>query len=71
LRNNRLRALPDCIGDLQSLRFLDLRANQLRQLPEALAGLPNLEKLDLRWNKSLTVPKWIRTLEPRGCLVYF
>jgi hypothetical protein len=47
-----------------------LRANQITELPASLARLENLEKLDLRWNKSLTIPKWLKKLEGRGCIVY-
>ena len=45
--------------------------NGLTDLPKAIVGLPNLEKLDLRWNHDLTrFPRWLETLEDRGCIVF-
>jgi len=65
-----LTALPESLGNLANLRYLDLRANKLVNLPASLGELTNLEKLDLRWNKLLSLPAWIRRLEERGCAVF-
>ncbi|XP_021758138.1 putative disease resistance RPP13-like protein 1 [Chenopodium quinoa] len=46
--------LPNCIGDLKLLRFLDLSFNpELKELPESTSKLCNLQTLLLRGCKSL------------------
>ena len=60
--------LPHSIGELQSLRQLDLRGNPLTQLPESLLELPRLEKIDVRWVEISS--RVLDQLEARGCLVY-
>ena len=69
-KRNALTTLPDSLGDLTSLAYLDLRSNALTEPPASLADLPNLEKLDLRWCKHLVMPGWLSDLEARGCVVY-
>jgi Leucine-rich repeat (LRR) protein len=62
--------LPDAIGDLSSLVYLDLRGNRLTELPLSMSRLTHLEKLDLRWNPLDGIPGWFGTLEARGCSIY-
>ncbi|XP_064992458.1 putative disease resistance RPP13-like protein 1 [Musa acuminata AAA Group] len=48
LQNCGLRELPETIGDLIHLRYLDISYNcQIWRLPESLCGLYNLQVLDL------------------------
>ena len=54
--DNALRALPETIGDLRSLRILDLRNNLLGRLPVSLGRLANLGFLDLRNNRFSELP---------------
>ncbi|KAG8651278.1 putative disease resistance RPP13-like protein 1 isoform X2 [Manihot esculenta] len=42
-----LAVLPDSIGNLKYLRFLDLSGTLIRRLPESLSGLNNLQTLIL------------------------
>ncbi|MFX1572014.1 MAG: leucine-rich repeat domain-containing protein [Promethearchaeota archaeon] len=42
-----LDLLPDSIGNLTNLRFLDLSQNKLESLPESFGNLHELEELDL------------------------
>lgn len=70
-RNNAVEALPESVGQLQNLLYLDLRANRLRELPDSLATLPNLRKLDLRWTRLRKPPGWFADLEVRGCAIYW
>lgn len=51
LKSNRLRELPNSIGDIPSLEILNLRNNVLSRLPESLMSLSSLKILDLHGNK--------------------
>lgn len=41
--DNKLKALPDTLGELRSLRTLDIRANEIQRLPQMLAHVRTLE----------------------------
>lgn len=43
MAGNDLRELPDEMGQLTSLRKLQLSGNRLKGLPESLCSIPNLE----------------------------
>ena len=49
-KNNELRIIPESIGTLTELRFLDFSFNQLTDLPLSLNQLIHLTKLDLDYN---------------------
>jgi hypothetical protein len=69
LRGNRIaRVALD--RDLPALRVLDLRGNPLVE-PPPVERLPQLAKLDLRWTALALDRAWVRTLEARGCSVYW
>ena len=57
-----LSDLPPAIGQLQSLKVLDLSRNRLRKLPEAVGSLAALEKLDLGNNALTRLPAAIEHL---------
>lgn len=61
----------DTLGNLQSLRLLDLRDNCLASLPPSIQKLVHLEKLDVSLNKGLALPGWLKALEHRGCTVFY
>ncbi len=50
LTGNRLQTLPESIGELSRLTFLDVQSNQLKRLPEALGCLTNLTTLSIQKN---------------------
>jgi Leucine-rich repeat (LRR) protein len=52
----RLNKLPTSIGDLESLRELDLSLNRLKELPESIGKLKNLESLKLNQNPIEQLP---------------
>lgn len=52
-----LREIPDWIGDLRHLQFLDLWANDLATLPATLENLSELESLDLGYNQFTELPE--------------
>jgi hypothetical protein len=66
-----VRDIPESIGDLQNLLYLDLRANAITALPDSIGDLPRLQKLDLRWTPVALAPPspCIAKLEQRGCVV--
>ena len=62
LSYNRLRNLPDSIGNLINLKSLDLHANGLTTLPDCFANLVNLQHLNLDENQLVQVPICIFSL---------
>ncbi|XP_073111462.1 putative disease resistance protein RGA3 [Elaeis guineensis] len=63
LRQNELVVLPDAIGKLIHLRFLNLYGTQIEKLPESVTNLYNLQVLELgECNKLLELPKGMSDL---------
>jgi internalin A len=62
LDNMNLGLLPDCIGNLTSLKELYLANNQLTTLPESIGNLSDLEYLWLFGNQLTTLPESIGNL---------
>ena len=61
LSKNKLRVLPDCIGDLRSLTLLDLSFNALSSLPPSFRSLfSTLVFLDLSANEFYELPLYLR-----------
>lgn len=57
---NYLKDLPESIGNLVNLQFLDLRGNNLKNLPKSFENLINLQYLDLSSNIYLNkIPKFL------------
>jgi internalin A len=54
--------LPEAIGNLDGLVYLDLCSNQLTALPDSIGDLTNLISLDLRRNKLIALPESIGKL---------
>ncbi|KFD61427.1 hypothetical protein M514_06000 [Trichuris suis] len=61
LQSNCIKVVPNCIGSLRSLTFLDLSYNQISILPAALCTLP-LEVLLLKSNRVESLPSEIGKL---------
>jgi len=70
LSHNKLKKLPDSIGDLKMLQTLDVSHNSLKELPETLSKLNRLKTLDVSHNAKLKkVPKSVancRSMEKLG-----
>ena len=56
LDHNRIRYIPDCVGDLHSLISLSCSNNQLITLPSSLGRLQKLEVLDAHNNSIEDIP---------------
>jgi Leucine-rich repeat (LRR) protein len=59
LNGKNLKSIPDSIGNLTNLRYLDIGNNSLVKLPDSIAKLVHIEKLLLRRNKFSTLPEFI------------
>ena len=58
-----LTSLPEALGDLKSLKCLNLELNQLTSLPESIGQLNSLERLDLGRNQLTSLPESFRGLQ--------
>jgi len=52
----RIAEIPEDIGVLQSLSFLDLSSHDIQELPHGIGSLKNLETLRLKANKLKSLP---------------
>jgi len=59
LTGNRLRTLPQAIGNCPKLRKLMLTGNALEELPQGLATCERLELLRLAANRVVELPTWL------------
>ena len=64
--NNQLTRVPAEIGQLTSLRVLDLQHNQLTRVPAEIGQLTSLRMLWLHGNRLTSVPAAIRELRAAG-----
>ena len=56
LSNNELVAVPACLTNMQSLKFISLAGNKVEQLPETGYSLPWLEEMQMQDNRLDSVP---------------
>ena len=54
--------MPEWIGALDQLQYLDLNNNQLTTLPERITDLNRLEYLNIGQNPNLIIEEWLRVL---------
>ncbi|NEO69504.1 leucine-rich repeat domain-containing protein [Moorena sp. SIO3H5] len=62
LYGNRLRYLPESIGDFSTLIHLDLSYNRLRYLPESIGNISTLIHLNLSGNQLSNLPESLGNL---------
>ncbi|MHA2473043.1 MAG: leucine-rich repeat domain-containing protein, partial [Promethearchaeota archaeon] len=60
---NKLKTLPESIGNLASLRMLYLPNNNLKTIPESIGNLTSLGYLNFRSNKLEAIPDSIGNLK--------
>ncbi|NMX64531.1 protein kinase [Pseudomonas sp. WS 5079] len=70
LTDNRIRQLPDALGERPLLQKLMLAGNRLEQLPASLAQCHNLELLRIASNRLTQLPHWLLTLPRLTWLAY-
>jgi len=58
----KLQELSEELGNINSLRFLDVSFNELQDLPESLSKLTSLNALNISFNPLQTFPKVIPSL---------
>lgn len=57
-----LARLPDSVGELRDLEYLDLSHNRLPETPEVIRNLSSLTYLSLAVNRLTVVPSWLAEL---------
>lgn len=70
LTDNRIRSLPQSIGQLPYLQKLMLAGNQLSALPETLIACQRLELIRIAANQLNQLPPWLLTLPRLSWLAY-
>jgi Leucine-rich repeat (LRR) protein len=63
LKNNHLTNLPAGIGNLKSLRVLDLSSNDFKILPQSFSSLENLTEIYLNDEKKMDIDKSLLVIE--------
>ena len=53
LNHNKLKKIPEAIGNLQMLQTLNLSHNSLKDLPDTLSNLSRLKTFDISYNPKL------------------
>lgn len=51
--NNKLKRLPESIGELQNLQSLVLNNNEIKELPETIANAARLSEINVSSNSIL------------------
>lgn len=70
LTNNKIKKLPDSIGQNIKLQKCMLAGNELKNLPESMQNCKNIELLRLSANKFEKLPDWIWNLPRLAWLAY-
>lgn len=70
LTDNRVKSLPDNIGDCAALQKLMLAGNQLSELPVSLANCQALELIRIAANRLAVFPDWLLSLPRLTWLAY-
>jgi Leucine-rich repeat (LRR) protein len=69
LKNNRLESLPNEIGSLNKLQWLNLEQNEIHSLPPDFKNLSSLNYLNLSKNKLEAIPDQVFALTKLNILL--
>ncbi len=70
LTDNKIKVLPDSLGDLTQLQKCALAGNQIEILPSTMKACQNLELLRLSANNLQEIPSWLLTLPKLSWLAF-
>ena len=70
LTENRIKTLPNSIGDLKYLQKFMLSGNNITHLPKSLLKCQNLELFRLSANQMSELPSWLLTLPKLSWFAY-
>jgi len=70
LTDNKIKAIPNSIGDLIKLQKVALAGNELTSLPDSMAKCKNIELLRLSANKLSHIPTWLLELPKLSWLAF-
>jgi Leucine-rich repeat (LRR) protein len=65
LNHNSLLILPDEIGQLTRLEYLNLESNELNSLPYTLQNLHHLDVINIKLNKMVILPTYMKMFNSR------
>lgn len=70
LTDNKIKTLPNSIGDLTKLQKFPLAGNQLTHLPNSMQKCKNLELIRLSANNLTHIPQWLLNLPKLSWLAF-
>jgi hypothetical protein len=70
LTDNKIKKLPDSIGNLTKLQKFPLAGNQLNSLPQSMQKCKNIELLRLSANNLSYIPNWLLELPKLSWLAF-
>jgi hypothetical protein len=70
LTDNKLKTIPNSIGDLIKLQKFPLAGNQLTTLPQTMQNCKNLELIRLSANNLTHIPNWLLELPKLSWLAF-
>ena len=70
LTDNKIKKLPDSMGDLALLQKCAMAGNQIESIPSTMRNCKNLELLRLSANKLKEIPQWLLELPKLSWLAF-
>ncbi|XP_078607381.1 uncharacterized protein LOC144879631 [Branchiostoma floridae x Branchiostoma japonicum] len=64
LQHSGLESLPNCVGELVQLRYLNISTNKFTSVPDSIMNLHNIEIINLSHNRIVDLPLTLSRLTP-------